>query len=200
MFEISFDRGCPQDVHSVLAKPNSSNSTTSWRQGKGYVPMGFSNQMWPCQWWKLQFLVHVPSLMTWQKLMPGSYLRDQLARGNSVPDKVFTPERSVARRTMVRTSKTDHFFKLAPFWSPLTDLIDFGMVGKLLTSATRWCSPFVDSMSRIWIKPKKITDWLLGSNGYNLWPISTVASTTNGRPQRSQPPFRAAVLGQFSLP
>ena len=38
---------------------------------------------------------------------------------------------------MVRTSKTDHFFKLAPFWSPLTDLIDFGMAGKLLTSATR---------------------------------------------------------------
>ena len=40
-------------------------------------------------------------------------------------------------RTMVQTSKTDHFFKLAPFWSPLTDLIDFGMAGKLLTSATR---------------------------------------------------------------
>ena len=40
-------------------------------------------------------------------------------------------------RAMVRTSKTDHFFKLAPFWSPLTDLIDFGMAGKLLTSATR---------------------------------------------------------------
>ena len=38
---------------------------------------------------------------------------------------------------MVRTSKTDHFFKLAPFWSPLPDLIDFGMAGKLLTSATR---------------------------------------------------------------
>ena len=38
---------------------------------------------------------------------------------------------------MVQTSKTDHFFKLAPFWSPLTDLIDFGMAGKLLTSATR---------------------------------------------------------------
>ena len=51
-------------------------------------------------------------------------------------------------------------------------------------------------------KAKKITDWLLGSNGYNLWPImiSTVASTTNRQPQRSQPPFRAAVLGQFSLP
>ena len=56
---------------------------------------------------------------------------------------------------MVRTSKTDHFFKLAPFWSPLTDFIDFGMAGKLLTSATRWCFPFVDSVSRIWIKPKK---------------------------------------------
>ena len=56
---------------------------------------------------------------------------------------------------MVQTSKTDHFFKLAPFWSPLKDLIDFGMAGKLLTLATRWCSPFVDSMSRIWIKPKK---------------------------------------------
>ena len=38
---------------------------------------------------------------------------------------------------MVRIRKTDHFFKLAPFWSPLTDLIDFGMAGKLLTSATR---------------------------------------------------------------
>ena len=57
--------------------------------------------------------------------------------------------------SMVQTSKTDHFFKLAPFWSPLPDLIDFGMAGKLLTSATRWCSPFVDSVSRIWIKPKK---------------------------------------------
>ena len=56
---------------------------------------------------------------------------------------------------MVRTSQTDHFFKLAPFWSPLTDLIDFDMAGKLLTSATRRCSPFVDSVSRIWIKPKK---------------------------------------------
>ena len=56
---------------------------------------------------------------------------------------------------MVQTSKTDHFFKLAPFWSPLTDLIDFGMAGKLLPSANRWCSPFVDSVSRIWIKPKK---------------------------------------------
>ena len=41
------------------------------------------------------------------------------------------------RFSMVQTSKTDHFFKLAPFWSPLTDLIDFGMAGKLLTSATR---------------------------------------------------------------
>ena len=50
---------------------------------------------------------------------------------------------------MVQTSKTDHFFKLAPFWSPLKDLIDFGMAGKLLTSATRRCSPFVDSVSRI---------------------------------------------------
>ena len=56
---------------------------------------------------------------------------------------------------MVQTSKTDHFFKLAPFWSPLKDLIDFGMAGKLLTLATRWCSPFVDSMSRIWIRPCK---------------------------------------------
>ena len=50
---------------------------------------------------------------------------------------------------MVQTSKTDHFFKLAPFWSPLTDLIAFGMAGKLLTSATRTCSPFVDSVLRI---------------------------------------------------
>ena len=56
---------------------------------------------------------------------------------------------------MVQTSKTDHFFKLAPFWFPLTDLIDFGMAGKLLISATRWCSPFVDSVPRIWIKPNK---------------------------------------------
>ena len=52
------------------------------------------------------------------------------------------------------------FFKLAPFRSPLTDLIDFGIAGKLLTSATRRCSPFVDSLSRIWIKPKT-TDCLL---------------------------------------
>ena len=50
---------------------------------------------------------------------------------------------------MVQTSKTDHFFKLAAFRSPLTDLVDFGMAGKLLTSATRRCSPFVDSVSRI---------------------------------------------------
>ena len=28
---------------------------------------------------------------------------------------------------MVQTSKTDHFLKLAPFRSPLTDLIDFGI-------------------------------------------------------------------------
>ena len=35
------------------------------------------------------------------------------------------------------------------------DLIDFGMAGKLLTSAARRCSPFVDSASRIWIKQKK---------------------------------------------
>ena len=104
------------------------------------------------------------------------------------------------KTTMVQTSKTDHFFKLAPFWSPLTDLIDFGMAGKFLTLATRWCSPFVDSVSRIWIKPQKSLIGCLGSNGYNLWPISTVASTTNGRPQRPQLPFRAAVLGQFSLP
>ena len=53
------------------------------------------------------------------------------------------------RESMVQTSKTDHFFKLAPFRSPLTDLIDFGIAGKLLTSATRRCSPFVDSVSRI---------------------------------------------------
>ena len=32
------------------------------------------------------------------------------------------------------------------------------MAGKLLTSAVRRCSPFVDSVSRIWIKPKK--SWL----------------------------------------
>ena len=29
------------------------------------------------------------------------------------------------------------------------------MAGKLLTLATRWCSSFVDSVSRVWIKPKK---------------------------------------------
>ena len=63
--------------------------------------------------------------------------------------------RQARLKGMVRTSKTDHFFKLAPFLSPLPDLIDFGMAGKLLTSATRRCSPFVDSVSRIWIKPKK---------------------------------------------
>ena len=40
----------------------------------------------------------------------------------------------------------------------------------------------------------------MGSNGKNHWPISAVASTTNDRPQRSQPPFRSAFLGQFSLP
>ena len=40
----------------------------------------------------------------------------------------------------------------------------------------------------------------MGFNGCNLWPISAVASTTNGRLQRSQPPFRSAFLGQFSLP
>ena len=50
---------------------------------------------------------------------------------------------------MVQTSKTDHFFKSVPFRSPLTDLIDFGIAVKLLTSATRRCSPFVDSVSRI---------------------------------------------------
>ena len=52
------------------------------------------------------------------------------------------------RLCMVQTSKTDHFFKLAPFWSPLTDLIDFAMAGMLLTSATGRCSPFVDSVLR----------------------------------------------------
>ena len=51
--------------------------------------------------------------------------------------------------SMVQTIKTDHFFKLAPFRSPLTDLLDFGIAGKLLTSATRRCSPFVDSVLRI---------------------------------------------------
>ena len=89
---------------------------------------------------------------------------------------------------------------MAPFRSPLTDLIDFGMPGKLLVSATRGCSSFVDSVSRIRIKPKKVTDWLLGSNGYNLWPTTAVGSTTNSWPQQSQPPFRSAFLGQFSLP
>ena len=59
---------------------------------------------------------------------------------------------------MVQTSKTDHFLKLVPFWSPLTDSIDFGIAGKLLISNTRRCSPSVDSVSRIWIKPKK--HWL----------------------------------------
>ena len=50
------------------------------------------------------------------------------------------------------------FFKLAPFRSPLTDLIDFCIAGKLLTSGTRRCSPFVESVSRIWIKTKN--HWL----------------------------------------
>ena len=72
--------------------------------------------------------------------------------------RVFVKDSHSVLGAMVRTSKTDHFFKLAPFWSPLTDLIDFGMAGKLLTSATRWCSPFVDSVSRIWISQKN--HWL----------------------------------------
>ena len=50
------------------------------------------------------------------------------------------------------------FLNWRHFRSPLTDLIDFGMAGKLLTSATRRCSPFVDSVLRIWIKPKN--HWL----------------------------------------
>ena len=101
---------------------------------------------------------------------------------------------------MVQTSNTDDFLKLEPFRSPLTDLLDFGMAGKLLTSATRRCSRFVDSVSHIWTKVKK---WLIifwGPTVAAFWPISAVASTTNGRPQRSQPPFRSAFLGQFSLP
>ena len=104
------------------------------------------------------------------------------------------------RVTMVQTSKTDHFFKLALFRSPLTDLIDSGIAGKLLTSGTRRCSPFVDSVSRIWIKPKKSLIGCWGPTVAAFCPISAVASTTNGRPQRSQPPFRSAFLGHFSLP
>ena len=101
---------------------------------------------------------------------------------------------------MIDLSPLTHFFKLAPFRSPLTDLIDFGMTGKVLTSATRRCSPFLDSVSPIWIKQKQNS--LIGCwapTACNLWPISAVVSTTNGRPQRSQTPFRSAFLDHFSL-
>ena len=75
---------------------------------------------------------------------------------------------------MVQTSKTYHFFKLAPFRYPLTDLIDFGIAGKLLTSATRRCSQFVDSVSRIWIKTKKSLIGCWGPTVAAFWPISAI--------------------------
>ena len=100
-----------------------------------------------------------------------------------------SPGQVVWPNAMVQTSKTDHFFKLAPFRSPLLDLIDFGMAWKLLTSATRRCSLFVDGVSRIWIKPKKSLIGCWAPTATRLWPISAVASTTNDRLQRSQPPF-----------
>ena len=79
----------------------------------------------------------------------------------------------------VQTSKTDHSFKLAPFRSPLTDLIDFGMAGKLLTSATQRCPSFVDSVSRIWIKPKKslIGCWAPTATTFGQSPPSQVQLT-----------------------
>ena len=54
--------------------------------------------------------------------------------------------------------RTTTFFQLTPFRSPLTHPIYFGEVGKLLTSATRTCSPLVDSVSHA--MPKN--PWLLG--------------------------------------
>ena len=79
----------------------------------------------------------------------------------------------------MQTSKTDRSFKWAPFRSPLTDLIDFGMAGKLLTSATRRCSPFVDSVSRIWIKPKEslIGCWTPTATTFGQSPPSRVRLT-----------------------
>ena len=79
---------------------------------------------------------------------------------------------------MVQTSKTDHFFKLAPFQSPSTDIIVFGMAGKLLTSAIGRCGPFVDSLSHIWIKPKKS---LIG-----FWAL-TATTFGQSEPLRVQP-------------
>ena len=69
--------------------------------------------------------------------------------------ELFKKHRWKGFSSLVQTSKTYHFLKLAPFLSPLTDLIDFGMAGKLLTSATRRCSPFLDSVPRLWLNPKK---------------------------------------------
>ena len=69
--------------------------------------------------------------------------------------ELFKKHRWKGFSSLVQTSKTYHFLKLAPFRSPLTGLIDFGMAGKLLTSATRRCSPFLDSVPRLWLNPKK---------------------------------------------
>ena len=71
---------------------------------------------------------------------------DSSEKGNQSLD---FPHFAAFVHTMVKTSKTDHFIKLAPFRSPLTDLIDLGMAGELLTSATRRCSAFVDSVLHI---------------------------------------------------
>ena len=89
--------------------------------------------------------------------------------------------------------------KLALFWSPLKDLIGFGMAGKLLTSATRWCSPFVDSVSRNWKKPKKslIGCWAPMATTFGQSAPSRVQLTAGRNGHYC--PFWAAVLGQFSL-
>ena len=65
---------------------------------------------------------------------------------------------------MVQTSKTDHFFK----WR---NVLRFLMA------------------SRAFEFSQKITEWLLGFNGCNLWPISVGTNTTNGRSQRSNSHF-----------
>ena len=89
------------------------------------------------------FIYTGPQALSWRP----STIRSQVGPGSRLRCNLNEVCSLVA--AMVRTSKTDHFFKLAPFWSPLTDLTDFDMAGKLLTSATRRCSPFVDSVSRI---------------------------------------------------
>ena len=77
--------------------------------------------------------------------------------------------------------RTTTFFQLTPFRSPLTHPIYFGEVGKLLTSATRTCSPLVDSVSHAMPKKSVITCWAPMAACFGQ-----SASTTNGRPQRSQ--------------